>query len=605
MEASNQEEGEKKYTATEVKTFPIPFTLKEIKSNSSFTTKTSSKPSKEQIINQAFKFHSQGNLLEAAKYYQSFIDQGFKDHRVFSNYGIVSKGLGKPQQAVKYYRKAIKLKPDFADAHSNLGNILRDLGKLEKAELAMRRAIQINPAFADAHYNLGTILADLGKLKEAEFSTRQAIKLSSDHAKAKAYSHLGGILRELGELEEAELLTRRAIQINPDFAIAYSNLGTILRDLGKLEEAELAMRRAIQINPDFADAHYNLGNALRDLGKLKAAKISYIKTIQIKPDYADSYFDLSLIELQEGNYQSGLENYEFRFMKKKPAITHGKPKSKRINNKKFNKGEKLIVVSEQGLGDTLQYMRYIPYLRNQGFDISVCAQEKLHTLIKSSGVDPKPLSPAQTNNISKGQWIPLLSLPRYLQVNPNNPIISEPYIFSTDELRKKWKNILSNEKRPIIGINWQGNPKIEKNNLKGRSLPLETFSTVAKNNNLKFLSLQKGFGSEQLDDCSFKNKFVESQPQINSTWDFLENAAIIDNCDLIITSDTSIAHLAGGMGKTTWLLLHHLPEWRWGLERKSTFWYPTMTLFRQKEKRNWREVMERVSDTLKLETGVK
>ena len=169
---------------------------------------------------------------------------------------------------------------------------------------------------------------------------------------------------------------------------------------------------------------------------------------------------------------------------------------------------------------------------------------------------------------------------------------------SKNELNKKWKKILSKEKRPIVGINWQGNPTVEKDNLIGRSLPLETFSTIARNNNCKFLSLQKGFGSEQLDHCSFKNKFVECQPQIDTTWDFLENTSIIDNCDLIITSDTSIAHLAGGMGKPTWLLLHHMPDWRWGMEGSSTFWYPSMRLFRQKERHNWQEVMERVSSAL-------
>ena len=136
---------------------------------------------------------------------------------------------------------------------------------------------------------------------------------------------------------------------------------------------------------------------------------------------------------------------------------------------------------------------------------------------------------------------------------------------------------------------------MEERDYKGRSIPLETFATLARNHNFKFLSLQKGFGSEQLDHCSFKNKFVECQPQIDRTWDFLENTSIIDNCDLIITSDTSIAHLAGGMGKPTWLLLHHPPDWRWGLAGENTFWYPSRRLFRQKERRNWKEVMERVS----------
>ena len=160
--------------------------------------------------------------------------------------------------------------------------------------------------------------------------------------------------------------------------------------------------------------------------------------------------------------------------------------------------------------------------------------------------------------------------------------------------------MLSTEKRPIIGINWQGSTLLEKT-YHGRSIPLETFSILFKQNELSILSLQKGFGSEQVDNCSFKNQFVECQPQINSTWDFLENAAIIQNCDLIITCDTSIAHLAGGMGKKVWLLLRDIPFWTWGLEGNSTFWYPSMRLFRQKERHNWQEVMDRVSNALNEE----
>ncbi len=528
MDSSSQEvKGKKKIT--KVKTFPVPFALGTIKENISISTKTPSKPSKEQIINQALKFHSQGNISEAAKLYQSFINQGLNDYRVFSNYGV----------------------------------ILKDFRKLKEAEILLRKAIEIKPDLVEVYINLGAILIDIGKLKEAEISLR------------------------------------KAIQLNPDCVMAHSNLGRILKDLGKLKEAEISLRKAIQLNPDCAMAHSNLGSILKDLGKLQEAELLTRKAIKIKPDYADAHFNLSILELLQGDYINGLENYEYRFKKNKALIIHGKTKIQRVNNQKLEKGEKLLVVAEQGLGDTLQYMRYISYLRNQGLKISFCAQEKLHSLIQSSGIDQNPLTPKDASEVSEGKWIPLLSLPRYLKVSPDNPIISEPYIFSTNELKKKWDNILSTEKRPIIGINWQGNPNAEKDGLRGRSLPLETFSTIARNNNFKFLSLQKGFGSEQLEHCSFTNKFVECQAQIDETWDFLENAAIIENCDLIITSDTSIAHLAGGMGKKVWLLLRDIPFWTWGLKGESTFWYPSMRLFRQKEQHNWTEVMERVSSALK------
>ncbi|WP_269625217.1 tetratricopeptide repeat protein [Prochlorococcus marinus] len=650
-----------------VKVFSVPFSFVEIKENITIITNLTKQFSEEQISNQAFKFHSQGNVPEAAKYYQYFINQGFKDSTVFSNYGTILNEQGKLKEAEIITRKAIELNPvlaeahnnlgsilneqgklkeaerstrraielkrDYAKAYSNLGNILNEQGKLKEAERSTRRAIELNPVLAEAHNNLGSILNEQGKLKESEISTRKAIELKRDYAKA--YSNLGNILNEQGKLKEAEISTRKAIELNPALAEAHSNLGNILNEQGKLKEAEIITRKAIELNPALAEAHNNLGNILSDQGKLKEAEISIRKAIDLrndfeeainnlgkvsadlgksqegeillrkainlKPNYAEACFNLSLIELLKGNYQSGLENYEFRFKTKKSIRPHCKPKINRKDNTEFQKGEKLLVVSEQGLGDTLQYMRYIPYLRRKGLEISFCAQQKLHSLIKSSAIDPNPLTTDQAITVSQGKWIPLLSLAKHLKIRPENPIINNPYIFSTDELVNKWKSNLSKEKRPIVGINWQGNPNVEKNSLKGRSLPLNTFSLLSKNNSVKFLSLQKGFGSEQLENCEFKNNFVESQEVINSIWDFMETAAIIENCDLIITSDTSVAHLAGGMGKKVWLLLRDIPFWTWGLEEETTFWYPSMRLFRQKKRHNWNEVMERVSDLIKVE----
>ena len=252
MEASDdKDQGKKK--VNEVQTFPIAFDVGEIKPNITFTT---SSPAKELIINQAFRFHSQGNIAEAAKHYQDFIDQGFEDHRVFSNYGVILKDLGKLREAELSTRKAIELKPDYANAHYNLGQILIDLRKLKDAELSYRKAIELKPDYADAHLNLGSIMSNLGKLKDAEFSTRKAIELKPDLAKA--HSNLGSILRDLGRLHEAELSQRNAIKLKPDYAKAHSNLGLIFSDLGKLQEAELYYRKAIELKPDLAVAYYSL-----------------------------------------------------------------------------------------------------------------------------------------------------------------------------------------------------------------------------------------------------------------------------------------------------------------------------------------------------------
>ncbi len=200
MYSSNQENEEKENKVPDIKTFPIPFPLEENQGTLTISTNTPSKPSKEEIINQAFKFHSQGKFSEAAKLYQYLINQGFNDHRIFSNYGVILKNLGKLHDAELSTRKAIELNPDFADAHLNLGSILNDLGKSQEAEVSTRKTIELNPDYTEAYFNLGNVLRDLGKLKDAEISTRKAIELKPDFADA--YWNLYGLANTIEEAEE-------------------------------------------------------------------------------------------------------------------------------------------------------------------------------------------------------------------------------------------------------------------------------------------------------------------------------------------------------------------------------------------------------------------
>ena len=255
-------------------------------------------PSKEQIIKQAFKFHLQGNIQKAAKYYQYLINEGINDHRVLSNYGIILSNIGKLQEAELYTRKAIEMNPKLAEAHSNLGNILKDLGNLKESELSYRKAIKIKPDYAEAHYNLGIIFNDLGKLEEAEVSTRKAIKIKPDYAEA--HYNLGNTLKDLGNLKESELSYRKAIELNPNLAEAYSNLGTILKDLGNLKESELSYRKAIELNPNLAEAYSNLGTILKDLGNLKESELSYRKAIELNPNLAEAYSNLGNVLIDLG-----------------------------------------------------------------------------------------------------------------------------------------------------------------------------------------------------------------------------------------------------------------------------------------------------------------
>ena len=268
MDSSSKDGGE---GITEFETCPVPFLLEEKKENIIITTNTPSKPSKEKIINQAFKFHSQGNISEAAKYYQEFIKQGFKDHRMFCNYGVILKNLSKSKEAELLYRKAIEINPNFAEAHSNLGVVLKNLGQLQEAELSCRKAIEIKPEFADAYSNLGNILKDIGQLKEAEISYR------------------------------------KAIEIKPEFADAYSNLGAVLNDLGKLQDAELSTRKAIEINPEFAKAYFNLSgfkysNSNNDIWKNQLFSVNILNN-KSQVDRIDIYFARANILHKDKNYK--------------------------------------------------------------------------------------------------------------------------------------------------------------------------------------------------------------------------------------------------------------------------------------------------------------
>ena len=431
-----------------------------------------------------------------------------------------------------------------------------------------------------------------GKLKDAEEIYKKLIKLGTKNHKI--YGNLAALYGMKGDKNEMYKLLRKAIEIEPNFPEAHNNLGTFYRKKGDLEKAILYFNKAIQLNPSFSDCYNNLGNTFREKGNIISSIDSYHKALAIAPDNANIIFNLSFVQLLSGDFKSGWKNYEARITKNDPIPIYGNPKCEKFNGVDLSEISLLLVVCEQGLGDTIQFMRYIPYLKNKKLEIRFSAQEKLHPLIKQSNIEPNPLTPDQASSVSNGYWIPLLSLPKYLGIDASLPLVTEPYISTSDDLKYKWKNILSKEKKTIIGINWQGNPATEQNNLKGRSLKLELFSFIAEKN-VRLLSLQKGFGTEQLKTCSFLEKFVESQNQVNKVWDFDETVAMIDSCDLIITSDTVTAHLAGGMGKPTWVLLTAIPDWRWGLQSEKTFWYPSMRLFRQSEVGNWIGVMRRVS----------
>ena len=353
------------------------------KSKKKKVSKKVTKLSQKQIINQAIQFHIRGNIKEAAKYYQELINQGCNDHRIFSNYGVILKDLGKLQKAEFLYRKAIEIKPDFAEAYYNLGIILSDLGKLEEALFLYRKAIEIKPDYIKAYSNLGSILSDLGKLEEAEFLYRKVIAINPNYAKA--YSNLGIILSDLGKLEEAQFLYHKAIKIKPDFAEAYYNLGIILIDLGKLEEAELSFYKAIEIKPDFAEAYFSLSDLKYSINnKTKWQEQLFSENIlndKLTKNKVNIYFARANILHKEKKYQESsrylklanklkldIRPYELNNLFSKSQALIIESKKKKINKKEYmNFSESIFIVGMPRSGSTL--LESILSMRSDVYDL--------------------------------------------------------------------------------------------------------------------------------------------------------------------------------------------------------------------------------------------
>ena len=553
------------------------------------------------LANLGYVSHQQGHFQDAIDFCRKALSIKPNNPEALCMLGIALQKQGDLNTAINTYKKALVLKPDYCNALINLGSALQQQGDLDATIDAYRKALALNPPNAPGILNnLGTALGNKGDLDAAVDAYQKALALKPKYPEA--LSNLGNGLRKQGRLQAAIDACQQALAIKPDFTDALSNLGNTFMDQGKMDAAIASYRKALAIQPDSRKLLLKLASALSETGDLQTAIELVRKAVSLDPDAALGHLTLAMLLFLSGDYGEGWKEYRWRFATNK-VPPHALPKLEQWNGNNHAPGERLIVISEQGLGDTLQFMRYIPHVKAMGMDVCFCAQPKLHGLIQISRITTTLCDPDTANGLTTGKWVSLLSLPGYLaylnKLAPDNPLTDIAYLKAPEPQVLHWQQKLAAEHGPVIGLNWQGNPQAEEDgHLKGRSLPLAALAPLPQATAASFLSLQKGPGAEQLMDCSFKHRFVTCQEEINQTWDFLDTAAMVVNCDLIITVDTAVAHLAAGLGKPTWLLLKRVPDWRWGIEGGTTFWYPSMRLFRQRERGNWAEVMERVARAL-------
>ena len=493
---------------------------------------------------------------------------------------------GRLRKAKSVYKNILENDPYHPIALFNLALVEQKIGNKNEAVELFSRALIFNPNHAEAYNSLGVVLQELGELDKAVKSYRKALDIKSDYAVA--YCNLGAALKELGKLDDAVTSYQKALRINPDYAGAYYNLGNTLRRLGKPDEAVESYRKALELKPNDAKAHTSLGFSLQALGELDTAIESHKKALQLKPNYALAHLNHSLALLSLGNFEDGWKEYEWRWkttLAKKPAHEF----QKYLWDGKSLNGKTILLFAEQGLGDTIQFVRYVEEVSKFNGNIIVECQRPLFRLLSNipeidhlvvSG-DPLP---------EYDVCAPLLSLPYIMGTTATSIPENIPYLCPDNDglylnnLKKENKN---------VGIAWAGS--LTHNNDKARSIQLSNFIPLASIVGVQLFSLQVGDRRSDLQNIFDDVTIVDAAKDIK---DFDDTAKIIDQLDLIISVDTAVAHLAGAMGKPVWMLLPFAPDFRWLLDRDDTPWYPTMRLFRQKKRGVWSDVFHKIMTLL-------
>ena len=508
-----------------------------------------------------------------------------------NNLGNTLLKLGKLVEAEASYRRVLEIKPDFVEAHNNLGSILLKLDRLPEAEASYRRVLEIKPGFVEAHNNLGNTLLKLGKLVEAEASYRRVLEIKPDYAEV--YSNLGNILHEQDRLPEAEASLRMALKLNPGFAKAHNNLGNTLIKLRRWSEAETSLRRAIEIEPDYAEAYINLCIALQWQGQLTEAEASYRRAMQIKPDYFEAQWLLSFIFLALGQFQRGWQEYEMRWKRNKPDRLPETPYSCWLGEKDIA-GKKLLIQFEQGFGDAIQMLRYIPLLEQKNIECWIQVPNSLCCLVARSF----PRSKVVGQHICPeglDYRIPVMSLPLAMQTFSEQLIPSHiPYLIPDNDRVSFWQKQLASTRSKTVGLVWRGNPKHKNDRNRSASL-MDLLPLVVAYESIQFVTLQKDLTDAERN--TLKN-YSNTRMLDAELTDFDETAAVMCNMDIVISVDSAPVHLSGALGKSTWILLPFSGEWRWMVNRADSPWYSTAKLFRQKSIGNWEEVITGIKASL-------
>lgn len=501
--------------------------------------------------------------------------------------GVILCKKGKPERALSFLQKALTLKPDAADIMNLIAIAFAELGRYDDAEEFYNKALSINPEYSEAFYNLANLKMAKMDYKTALVFYNKAIILKPDYFSA--YINRGNAFKKLNKFKEALESYKTALQMNPDSYEAHINAGTALQGLFLFDKAIEEYKKAAELNPGSPDPYKNMGDSYKNLLRLDAAVDFYNKAIQLNPGDADAHMFSGMTLLLQGKLKEGFQEYEWRL--KRPEFSRLKTDFPRWDGGTVP-DKTILVIAEQGFGDSIQFVRYLPIVKRYCGKLVLICQAPLIPLIEKQGLADVIL-PIGTRyeDIKFDFQIPLMSLPFALGTTIDSIPADLPYIKADPEKVLIWRDKLKDIKCRKIGVCWSGSPT--NTNDFNRSMPFSEIEKLFSLPGIEFFNLQKKIDSQILTErANFRNFSDELK-------DFSDTAALVDNMDMVISVDTVMAHLAGAIGKETALLLPYAPEWRWLTTRSDSPWYPgILKIYRQPSYGNWAAVIESLKTEL-------
>jgi len=544
----------------------------------------------EYLFQNALRLHQSGSIQEARDLYLKILSFNSNHFDSLHLLGLISFQLGDYYSAIDLIAKALTIFERSELAHCSIANAYSSLGKFDLALAHYNSAISIKFDHFEAHFNKAIALKELGYIEESLKSYKFSMILKPDFAQC--HSNIGALLTDIGEFSVAILFFNRAILIEPGSHVWYSNRGVAFKNLGQTSNALKDYETAVVIKPDYTECYSNRGVALQELKRVKEAYFNFHNALILNFRDPESHFNLSLLLLLTGDFNGGLPEYEWRW--NSPSNSCFKIKREFIQPLWLGQfslvGKTIFIHSEQGLGDTIQFVRYIYLLSEMGASVIFEVQRELVNLLRQIFINI--LIIAKEDVISDFDChCPLMSLP--LAFKTNLDTIPFPFAYLKCESNKMnfWLSRLGVRRIPRVGLVWTGN--VGHVNDRQRSLNLSILLSYLPKG-FEYISLQKEV--RKSDQIVLNNSFIKHLgDEIN---DFTDTAALCQLMDIVISVDTSVAHLSSAMGKPTWILLPFSPDWRWLLNREDSPWYQSVKLFRQSQMGDWTQILETLSQEL-------